>query len=437
MAEQQPLYLLAGRALIGGFGRDVLPLRLLSAGQLLLALAFLFHVVDSLFSWRSAVLTVLLVATSGMVYSLARLYRPDPMMFAWSTVGLGAALLAASQHNRRWWLASGLAYGVAFMWKPFAMLPVFGIALFFTHQLLRSARQVRVVAGDFLPFVLPFAMMAFLVNGALHLGLDLYYLENLRQHASLGRDLNPLLNLLRPPVAYVELFLAHAVFLFVLPLWLLNRPAGWRQRPEIRLLLWQMAVPVLFVALTRPFYPRYMIFLVPVFAILLAWQLDLMIIKLSVSRNSALLATVMTAMVLVFAVVSNHPRPLELFGQAEGGTMSLAQFVAEHSGPDDVVLSDYAGINFFAERRSIYEASIIAGGRIAGGIVTGSMLIDRMEQNNVRLVLLHVEGGDPEPHQLISLIDYEDFRSYLTEEYEMIRLFDRNGQKIEVYARRS
>jgi hypothetical protein len=437
MAEQQPLYLMAGGALVRSFGLESLPLRLLSAVQVLLGMFFLSYASGRAFGRRAGLLTLLLVATSGMVYSLARLYRPDPMMLSWTMVGLGAALLASAGTDRRWWLASGVAFGVAFLWKPFAAFPVFGLGLFFAHELFRSAGQRKMVVGNALRFCLPLGFIAIVVNGALHLGLDLYYLENLRQHAALGRDLNWLLNLLRPPVAYVEFFLAHPVFLFVIPLWWLNRPADWRQRPEVRLLLWQLAAPLLFVALTRPFYPRYMIFLVPVFAILLAWQLDLMFKKLSASPKGTAAAVMMSALIVLFALILTNPRIPELLLRRENGTMALAAYVADHSEPDEVILSDYAGINFFADRRSIYEASIIAGGRIQGGFVTGDLLIERMEEDDVRLVLVHVEGGDPIPHQLVRLSDYERFRGYLGAYYELLTIFDRNGQQIEVFSRSS
>ncbi|UCG26330.1 MAG: glycosyltransferase family 39 protein [Chloroflexota bacterium] len=437
MAEQQPLYLITGGALVKTFGLSALPLRSLAATQVLLGIFFLSYASDRVFGRRAGLLTLLLVATSGMVYSLARLYRPDPMMLSWIMIGLGAALLASAGFDRRWWLASGLAFGVAFLWKPFAVFPVFGLGLYFASEWFRSAGHRRDAVIDALRFGLPLGFISILLNGVLHLGLDLYYLENLRQHAALGRDLNLLLNFLRPPVAYVEFFLAHPAFLFVIPLWWLNRPADWRQRPEVRLLLWQMVAPILFVALTRPFYPRYMIFLAPVFAVLLAWQLDLMFRKLSQSPKGELAAVVMSGLIVLFALVLTSPRITDLLLRRESGTKALAAYVAEHSGPDEVILSDYAGINFFADRRSIYEASIIAAGRIQGGFVTGELLIERMEEDDVKLVLVHVKGGDPIPHQFVRLSDYDDFRAYLGANFELLTLFDRNGQQIEVYSRSS
>jgi hypothetical protein len=51
------------------------------------------------------------------------------------------------------------------------------------------------------------------------------------------------------------------------------------------------------------------------------------------------------------------------------------------------------------------------------------------------MILIHVEGGDPIPHQLVQLPDYEEFRNHILSNYELLTVFDRTGQQIEVYRR--
>jgi hypothetical protein len=136
------------------------------------------------------------------------------------------------------------------------------------------------------------------------------------------------------------------------------------------------------------------------------------------------------------AVVFTRPNIPELLVQKEADTVRLAEYIAANTEPDDKVLSDYAGLNFFAERDSIYEGSIIAGGRIAGQIITGELLIRRIEEDDVQMVLIHVEGGYPPPHQLIQLVDYEQFRAYINDQFVLSTTFDRAGQQIEVYKRK-
>jgi hypothetical protein len=138
---------------------------------------------------------------------------------------------------------------------------------------------------------------------------------------------------------------------------------------------------------------------------------------------------------LIIAILTTRPNLSELITKTETDTLALAKYVASNTHPDDLVLSDYAGINFFANRNSIYEASIIAAGRIKGGIITGQLLIDRMEQTPVKMVLIHVEGGRKPPDHLFYLPDYDLFEAYLQQNFELLSEFDRDGQRILVYKR--
>jgi hypothetical protein len=67
--------------------------------------------------------------------------------------------------------------------------------------------------------------------------------------------------------------------------------------------------------------------------------------------------------------------------------------------------------------------------------VTGELLIDRIETDEVQMVLVHVAGGIPEPHQLVSMVDYDRFGAYLAQHLRLLTVFDRAGQQIEVHQR--
>jgi hypothetical protein len=435
MAIQQPLYLLAGSALVDIFGNNVLPLRLLGVVQLLGGAAAFAFAVARVFGQRTAVFALLLLLCSGMVYEIGRLFRPDPMMLGWELVGLGIALLAAKDERPLLWAASGLAYGMAFQWKPFAVFPLVGIGLFFFSGFLRRPYRLR-FAADAFSFALPLGLIAGVGSFILHEHFDFYYLEGFRQQTSMGQGAGLAADLARPVAGYIELLVTNLVFLFLPALWLMNRRSIVSDgRVHLSLLLWQLVTPMVFVFITRRFYGRYLVYLIPVLAVFLGWQLQRMLDKFREPWSDRLGAAGFAVGILALGVAVTYPAPLHLLLDKEGDSLALAEYVAMHSGPEDVILSDYAGINFLADRKSIYEAATISGSHTAEGYVTTDLLLRRIEEDDVRMVLIHVEGGNPIPHQLVRLDDYERFRDYVQSHFTLLTEFDRNGQIIEVYSR--
>jgi hypothetical protein len=331
---------------------------------------------------------------------------------------------------------------VGVLWKLFGVFPVVGVALYFLDELWRRRQAARralrevVVAG--VCFALPFLLVSVGVSAWLYSKLGLYYLETFGYHASMGQEIGIALRFVRNVVGYVFFLLVNAVFVFIIPLWVLNAPQGWRERPEVRLSFAQLLSPFVFVAISRPIHLRYFFYLIPSLAILMGWQFHLALERIGAQRPAvARFAPLVVLLVTVFAMLTTQPGVPGLLVRRESGTLALAEYVAMHTQPHDKVLADYAGINFFANRDSIYEASIVAGAQIKGGIVTGKLLIERIERDQVRMVLIHVEGGGPLiPHQLIALVDYDDFRAYLADHFDLLTVFDRAGQQIEVYQRK-
>ncbi|MCI0645235.1 MAG: glycosyltransferase family 39 protein [Chloroflexi bacterium] len=434
IAEQQPLFLLVGKASIDAFGRVVWPMRSLAALQLLLGALALSLAVYRVFGARMATLTLLLTLTSGLLYEQARLFRPDPMMLGWEMAGLAAVILATSEQKRMWWAIAGFCYGMSILWKLFGVFPVAGLGIYFLDLFWRQRDHWRETFLEGLFFAVPFLLASVGVSALLYQALGFYYPEIFMQHAQLGQQNSIITQFGKMVFGYLFFLLVNAIFIFLVPLWLLNRPRGWSPAANFRLLVWQLVVPVVFLFITRPIYLRYFLFLVPVFAILLAWQLDLAFSKLTLERpNFSHAVPLLTTLIAGFALLTGLPSVPELLLRQERDTLALAGYVASLTGSEDKVLSDYAGINFFAGRESIYEASIIAGAQIDGGIITGQRLIERIEGDRVKVVLVHVEGGDPPPHQIVDLIDYSDFREYLAVHFKLLSVFDRAEQKIEVY----
>ena len=437
LAEQQPLFLLVGSTIVDLAGRSPLHLRLLAAIQVLLGALALSLAVHRRWGRAVAIVTLGFTLGSGLVYEQARLFRPDPMMLAWEMAGLGAALLAAKANRPVLWALAGLCYGMAILWKLFGALPVVGLAFYFLELLWRNRTKWTKILVAGLCFALPFLLVSLGVSALLYGKLGFYYLEPFQQHVGLGGETGFLARLAKTVATYVYFFVVNAIFLFILPLWCLNSPHRWRDRAEVRLLLWQLPSPIVFLTMTRPIYPRYLLYLTPVLAIVLGWQLQIACARISAERPTfSRWVTPIMLLAVALAIAITRPSPPQLLLRRESDTLHLAAYVATRTQPQDKVLSDYAGINFFADRDSIYEASIIAGGRIRGQVITGELLIARIEQDEVNTILIHIAGGDPPPYHLIELIDYDSFRRYVTDHFDLLTIFDRAGQKIEVYQRR-
>ncbi len=433
-AEQQPLYLFAGKAMLNLAGQQVAPMRLLSAGQVLAGGFVLALAVRATWGTLPALLTFGLTLSSGIIVEISRIFRPDPMMFAWEMVGLGVVLLAVSTRRRRWWAVAGAAYGVAVLLKPFGVLPLVGLILFFLHEFWRRRNEWQEVFQDGLAFAGFFLLIGAGVSGWLYGRTGFYYLEIFNQHAGLVEEFNLLSRLGVMLRYYGALFLVNGIFIFILPLVLLNRKHHKAPAAPTRLLLWQLVVPVVFVGFPRPFFMRYYIFIIPVVAILLARQIQITLNVID-PPNKRRIAPFFILLPLLFALFTTQPRPSSLVMRNEIDTQAIADFVATHTAPNDLLLSDYAMINFLANRSSIYEASIIAAGRIQGGVVTGDLLIQRMTETPVQMVLLHLPGGEKGPDHLYFLQDYGRFRTYLDQHYDLLQTFDRRGQSIELYQR--
>ncbi|MCA9918319.1 MAG: hypothetical protein KC445_10225, partial [Anaerolineales bacterium] len=346
---------------------------------------------------------------------------------------------ALKSAKRAYWSAAGFAYGVAILMKPFGIFPVVGLVFFFAYLLLTQKENWKPIILDGFYFSIPFLLTTLGASALLYSKTGFYYQEAFGYHLEMGQQqifINRLINI---GDRYILFFVINAVAAFILPLVFLNRRSklGKVAMPYKILLLTQLLVPITFAVISRPLHVRYFMFLIPTLAIFLAIELDMLFRKMASEKpDTTKFSPLIILLFIVFSALSTFPRVIERLTRKEDGTIQLAQFIDELTTPSDVVVADYAGLNFHAKRQSIYEASIIAGGQIGDGIITGALLIEKIELTQAKLVLVHVKGGDPPPHQLTHLIDFPLFEAYLADKYEMVRLFDRGEQLIEVYERK-
>lgn len=437
LAEQQPLYLQSGRFLMTHSKNDVLALRGFAAGQVLLGALILALVVNKIWGQASAVLSLGLLLGSGLLYEQARLFRPDPMMLAWELVGLAAVLTAVHQKKNWLWAVAGGCFGTAVLWKLFGVFPVVGLIIFFAYWLGKERQRWPQIVRTGLFFAIPFLLVAGGGSLLLYSQLGFYYREAFIYHLQANQTNGIGHQMLIVAGGYLLFLVSNAIFFFILPLRYLNRRQPKGNGLATAVLATQLLTPLIFLLITRPIHLRYYLFLLPTLAVLFAIEAAKMgRTVLQQAPKARPLTPLFILLIVAAGWLMTQPGIPDLLQRQETGTLELAAWVAEQTAPTDVVVSDYAGINYFAKRPSIYEASIIAGAQIDSGAITGALLAERIEEANAKLVLVHVAGGEPTPHQMVNLADYAQFREFLESHFRLVMIFDRAGQQIEVFERR-
>jgi len=431
ITEQLPVFLLGGLSigLLRGF--SVTWLRGASAVLVLGSAWFVFLLGREVWSSRVGFLGMILYLFNHLVYTQARLFRPDPWMLAFSVLGLYLFVLAQTR-ARRWCLSlAGITYATATLCKLFGVLPLGGCLLFLIYRAIVRRCSFSRLLEDLALLLVPFLLTSIGGILAFYPPGSAYYGTVLGQHWQLGSQ-EGLIHRPMKGLVWMAFFLVqNAAYLFAIPL--LHRLAVSR-KPGEGILAWQAPSGLAYFALSRPLYVRYWLYLVPIFSLILGYLIDLSLkwIRSRGRSRARFLIPLIGVFLVMLATAQSVPTILRHARRRENDTLALAH-IAAHSEPDEVVLTDYAGLNFYARRRSIPQASIIAGGRISGGFITAVDLISEMEARDVRMVLLHVSGGNPQPHHLINLHDFDRFYAYLNEHFCLTGTFNRAGQIFEIY----
>lgn len=432
ITEQPPVFLLGGVGLGRLSNFNVVVLRGGSIALVLGSACLVLLLGQEIWNLQAGLVGAIIYLLNHLVYSQARLFRPDPWMLAFSVLGLYLFVLAQTREKRLLFLLSGAVYGIATLCKLFGVLPLGGCLLSLIYQGLTErawrGRSLKRVALLLIPFLLMSlgGILAFYPPGSA------YYSAVLGQHWQLGSQEGLPYRLGKGLVHLAFFMYRHLPFIFAIPL--VHRLATSRHAGE-RALAWQVPTGLAYLVLSRPLYERYWLYLVPVFSLILGHLVDrsLTWVRSRVRSRARALIPLAGILLVALATAQSIPIILQRARRRESDTLAFAAYIAAHTEPDDVVLSDYAGLNFYARRRSIPQASVIAGGRISGGFVTADGLISEIEAQDVRMVLLHVSGGTPPPHQLINLHDFDRFHAYLNEHFHLTGTFNRAGQIFEIY----
>jgi 4-amino-4-deoxy-L-arabinose transferase-like glycosyltransferase len=454
LIAQPPLFLYAGAIavkLCGGPSLSALyALRCLSVMATIVTAVFVYLTARSIWNARAGWLATVIFLLSGQVFIHGRLFRPDMFMLT-LTVASTYLFVHAVARRKRWLLVgAGFLFGAAATIKLFGFLAWGGCALYLLYRFWVKETSIRDALADLLALGAPAVAVAGVGYGLFYF----YWLSPRLLEGVLGshiRQSKPglLLRLINPLVLYSSFIRQQFALLLLIPaVDQLRR----QERSLAAVYLWQLPTALIFFFWGRSLYPRHLLYLVPTLAALMAWLLDAGLRRAenlivqdrqpSGRLENWLLWTYrafwtrgLTSVVtggLLAAVVAQPlvGTILPATTRQESDILALVDYIVEHTREDAYVLAEYAGLNFFAQRRSIYYGPYISWGAASSGVLTSSQLIGEIEAKRVQMILFH--AGDS-LFQLNAMPDFDTFRAYVREHYDFMGTFEWGDRTFELY----
>ena len=107
-------------------------------------------------------------------------------------------------------------------------------------------------------------------------------------------------------------------------------------------------------------------------------------------------------------------------------TLKIAKIVQQNTDVNDYILADYTTINFHAKRKAPPDLVDVASTATSSGVVNSKKLISSIIKNDVKMVLVHLEGGGP---HFKKMADYELFEDFLHKKFKILQYFERKHEK--------
>jgi hypothetical protein len=424
-------------------GSSAVGTRLLTVGTMLLAAWLLYLLLKNAFDPSTALASLAVFLTHRNVYYMARFFRSEAYMVCFDLLGLylGAQYTQPSNRHKRWLAcAAGAAFALATLNKLFGLLPFAGYVLFLFFDTVRVRRNG---IPPYSRLIWPTVGFATVLAGALapFVGLNLpeFLLgHHLKQGSGLSR-LDTALKGIGFLWGYARLWPTYTLLAAVGVL------AAWRRRsvhPLGALFLAQLPAAAAFLFISRTLNPRLLIFLTPTESALMVigikWVLDRLSRTSFVGRNGIPtygIKVIAGLLLLALALYPHVQQDVQIAQWRDPDTLRIARLLGERIAPDEYLLCDYPGLNFYAGLKSTYLGAGLSGGAVGGGQITGRRLARELESepyHGRRWVIVDVS---PETgHTMTGLHDYAWFLTFLEGAgFEKVDELARGEQRLRVY----
>jgi 4-amino-4-deoxy-L-arabinose transferase-like glycosyltransferase len=440
LTPQAPVFLYIGAAVVRLVGPSAIGLRLATVGTTLLTAWLFYLVAKDAFGSPVALASLAVFLVHRNVYFMARFFRAEAYMLFFDLLGL---YLGAQFHRRgKSWLAwgAGMAFALATLCKLFGLLPFVGYMLFLFLNRVHSRRRwqfwtaIRSLVGPAIGFavasvgiLLPFHLAnlnlsEFLLGHHVRQGVGLSWLQVLVNGLNYYRD-------------YVLLWPVYVALAMV------GAAVAWRRRADFplgTLFLTQLPTGAAFLLISRFLRPRLLIFLAPAGSVLMALGTAWVTHRLSLRLPSSVRrpAWAVTGLLLAAWALYPHVRQdYEISQWQDGDTIQVARGLSGRIAPDEVMLCDYPGLNFYAQRKSTYLGTGLSGGAVWGSQIRGFMLARELESQPYqgrRWVVIDVSPATG--HTMVGLHDYGWFLEFLDGAgFEVVDEVVREQQLLRVY----
>ncbi|GAB4569447.1 MAG: hypothetical protein Kow0047_22700 [Anaerolineae bacterium] len=443
VTAQMPAFLYLGATLQRIAGATWVPLRIASIAATMLAAIFVMSIGTAVDSRLTGILAAAAFLAHDQVFAIARIWRSDPYMLLFVTIGLwcyARAVASTAPTLRASWAAlSGLSFAAATAFKLFGLLPASGVMLYIFWRGATTRRWANTVRHEMVPFVFGFAVPIAALITTMRLQERSFLGQVLEHHLRQGAG-TPWIGAVSQGARLLLHFALYQPALVVLAL--VGMACWLRSGNQIgRLLIAQIPTAAAFLLVKRDVALRYLVYLTP--ALSLAWAAVIagLIRRAWAGRASvrgAALAMVTVALIAttVAPYVPRHRRTIARHNQLHP---SVVSFIREHTSPDDLVLTDQQWINYLARRRTTRLAAAVSEGAASSGQITGARLIEEISHSfvasaqpsgGVRAVVLDFGATG---HQLEAMDDFDAFYQFVQENFALVRLFQEDGQIHEVY----
>ncbi len=429
LTPQLPGFLYPGALLFALTDGSVWWMRFSMVALVLLTALVGFLLMRRVANERAAFFSLLLFLAHHETFFATRFFRPEAGMLFWGVAGY--ALYALGHHRRRSWLVflAGVALGLATMTKLFGALMAAGLGLWAILWAWRSPDRRAVLrrVGWFVVGYLALVAGVVGVYSALEPGfLGAVVGHHLGQGA--GTPWREVIS--KAFLMYWEAVRTQPVYMLLA---VVGVGVAYRQKPALGLALaCQVATALVFAGMTRDLQLRHLTYLVPALAALGGVGLEGLAERIPARGWGRALGAAALVLLAGLALYPEHQRNVTVGRWREEDTPLWVAFLNEITDPSDYVLSDYPGINVAARRRTTPLGSGLSEGATDSGQITGRDLIQEIEAYDVQVVLLNVGPG---AHQLVSLVDYDEWKQYVQTHFHLVGRPTYDSRPIEVYAR--
>jgi hypothetical protein len=436
LTPQLPVFLYPGAAVLALSGCSVYAARLSMIVYTVLAALGAFWAARRLWGDWVALAALVIALVHQEMFWAARFFRPEAPMLFWGLVGL--CLLVASYDGRRrlGLAAAGVALALATVSKLFGALMMVGVGLFIVAEGIRT-RDWRDMLRTGLWVGLPYVATVALFVAAFSVVSRDFVAAVLGHHLQQGKG-TPAPRVIGKALALYWEYVRSQPLLWALAL--VAALASWRGGPEHhgserRVFLWQLLTLLAFLGMTRDLQARHCTYVVPSLAVCAAAGLGWLLAaarRLWPWGKGRWLVALPGVALLVAMLAPQMGRNAWVRSWSENTTPEWTHYLQTLTAPGDTIISDYPGLNFFAQRPTTRLAAGISRGAAQSGQIRGVDLIAEIEESQARMVLLNVAQG---AHQFSELRDYAAFKAYVQQHYYLIERKQYDYRLMEVYHR--